>query len=289
MRLVRDLDALRQHLLLVRRLDLAQVRQQLGRILDPDAEEPLPDPVCELVDSRQRSGEAGPRAEQERQPGTAPLQRGEKGVVFLRGVAALAERHAAQHRADEALELRRRIDRVDAALGGRLLAGQRVAHPVFAAGVGIADEEHVLPRLVPGHQDQDGLFLIDAGQVVEVVVLPELVVHVEREDLGLGAPQNEHRLGSERLPDARAPGLQIVLQLAGQRRDRRSEDRDSQQGTKQSSHGELPQATGYRLRAMTRLRPWSPVAGRSLVVGRWSLALARDPRSRSLASGLIVA
>ena len=110
---------------------------------------------------------------------------------------------------------------------------------------------------VAGHQHQDRAVLRDAGQVVEVAVLAVLVVDVERVALGRRAPEDEHRLRAEALHDARAPGRQVVAELAGVRR-----------WPRDKSNAQNERADAQRTRRTRRLN-WS-VRGRPLRPPWWT-------------------
>ena len=60
----------------------------------------------------------------------------------------------------------------------RFRGREAVALPVLATRIGFADEQDLFARAVAGHQDEDGLGLIDAGEIEEIAVLPVLVVDV---------------------------------------------------------------------------------------------------------------
>ena len=109
------------------------------------------------------------------------------------------------------------MHRLDAAGGGRLGGRQAVAVPVLAARVGLAHEQHLLARLVARHQHEDRVFLIDAGQIEQVAVLPVFVVDVGRVHARRRAPEDRHRVGPEPLCHPGAAGLEVVLQRVRRR------------------------------------------------------------------------
>ena len=73
---------------------------------------------------------------------------------------------------------------------------------------------------LPGISTRMRLLLRHPGQVEQVAVLAELVVDVERVDLGRRAPDDGQRVGPELLHEPRAPRRQVVLQRPGRRRRR---------------------------------------------------------------------
>ena len=212
-----DRRALLHHAQLVRRLHLPQVRQDAPRVGHADVEEPLARLVGELERLRQRSRRRRRRAQRQRQAGAAGGHGREEGRVLLRlRQPRRAERRLREHRGQERLELAAVVDGRDAAFGGRFVLGQDVAVPVLAPGVRLGHEQDLALRFVAGHQHQDGVWLGDAGQIQEVAVLTVLVVDVEREHARGRAPHDRQRLRRQPLHHPRAPGLEVVLQRAGE-------------------------------------------------------------------------
>ena len=94
--------------------------------------------------------------------------------------------------------------------------------------VRLTHEQDLLVRPVAGHQHEESALLLDAGEVQQVVVLAELVVDVERIDLGLGAPDDREGGGAETLHEPGPAGRQIVLERT--RRRRRHAHQDAHDG-----------------------------------------------------------
>ena len=250
MRLARDGHALAQHVLLVGGLDLAQVGDDRRRIRHGEPEEALAELRRELGRGAGRRRKIELRFEQHREPGAAVGQRLEELRVLGGGDSLTA---LGEHRGDERLELVGRHDRLDAACRRGLGRRQAVPVPVLAAGVRLAHEEHFLAGLVARHQHEDRVFLIDAGQVEQVAVLPVLVVDVGGEDALRRAPEDGDGIGAETFQGAGPPRLEIVLKRAGQGRQR---DEPQQQGARENrayfAHDlprivpEFPPFTGHR-------------------------------------------
>ena len=208
--------ALLHHRLLVRRLDLAQVRDHRPAVDEGDVQEAVAGLGGELVGRRQRRRGRRTRTERQGQPGAVGADGVEERVELVGHLVALAAVHLpVEHRGDEGLELAGVVDGRDAALRRGLFLGEDVAVPVLAPRIGLADEQDLLARAVAGHQHEDGLLLGHAGQIEQVAVLAELVVDVERVDPGRGAPHDGQRLGAELLHQPRPPRRQVVLEGTG--------------------------------------------------------------------------
>ena len=139
----------------------------------------------------------------------------EKRRRFL--LVDVARSATAEHGRDERLELVAAQHGPDAGQLRGLGARQQASVPVLPFRIPLGDEEDLAPRGVARHQHEDRVLLEQAGQVIEVAVLPVLVVDVERVVALGGAEQHGHRVGPEALHHARAAGRQVVAELAAER------------------------------------------------------------------------
>jgi hypothetical protein len=83
---------------------------------------------------------------------------------------------------------------------------------VFPAGVRLADEQNLAPRLVAGHEDENRLRLVDAREIEKIAVLAIFVLHIEREGPCGRAPEDRERIGPDPFHRPRAARFEIVLQ-----------------------------------------------------------------------------
>ena len=221
----RDGHALAQHVLLVGRLDLAQVGENRRRVHHVEPEEALAELCRELGRGPRGPREVELRLEEHRELRAAVGQRLEE-PRRLSGRTSLGAFR--EHGGHERLELIRGHDRLDAGRGRGLLGRQAVPVPVLSPCVRLAHEEHFLAGLVARHQHEDRVFLIEAGEVEQVAVLPVLVLDVGREDPHRRAPEDGDGVRTEAFHGARAPRLEIVLKRTAQCRPR---DQQHQQST----------------------------------------------------------
>ena len=271
----RDLDAAPEDLLLERRLHLAQPVHEGAGVLHGHAEIALAHPRGE-EEGRLQGIRQARRGEREVESGPPLPQRLEKRVVFA---GLRAPRHAVgplrEGSTHESIELGSVVHGGDAALRGHLFLREDVALPVLVAGVSRPREQDLLLRLVPGHEDEDRVLLVDAGEVEKVAVLPVLVVHVQGVEARGRAPHDEHGVGPQLLHEPRAPGLEVVLPLARQEGSGRTSTHEQVAGELESCHRAfLPEVVGRGFGASARLDP-----SRELTKRRQQAA-PRRPRSR---------
>jgi hypothetical protein len=86
---------------------------------------------------------------------------------------------------------------------------------MLASRIGVAREQDLFLRLRAGHEDENRVFLLDAGEIQQVAVLPVLVVHIGGVHARRRAPGDEHGVRPERLHRARAPRGQVGDELRG--------------------------------------------------------------------------
>ena len=119
---------------------------------------------------------------------------------------------AVEHRRQERVELRREQDRLDAGPCARLVLAEEPADVVLDLRVGRRDEQELAAARTAGQQNEDGLGLLDTGQIEEIAVLPVFVVDVPRIHAGRRTPQDRHRAIAQRRHQARPAGLQILAE-----------------------------------------------------------------------------
>ena len=254
-RLPRDDGALLHQRLLVRRLDLPQLGDQRKRVDERDVHEAIARLGRELVDRRQRRRRRRTGAEGKRQRRAVRADRVEERVELVGDLAAPEPvRPSIEHRGQEALELARVVDLLDAALGGGFLLREAVPVPVLAPRVRLADEQDLLLRPVAGHQHEDRALLRDAGEVQQVAVLAELVVRVERVDLRLRAPEDGERVRPQTFDETGPPGRQVVLQRPCRRgrREHQHAHRRHHEPSAAIDHRGLSSTKPQRLRSLLR-------------------------------------
>ena len=210
-----DLHALGQDLLFVRSLHRAEPVEDRRSVRHLKADIAIADPPGEFQLRRERLVDRA-AAQREGHPSASRRQRTvERRGVHRFGVAA--DRCPHQQAGDHFVELARPEDAVDTCLCFRLVLREERAGPLLSCRVAILDEQQLAPRLVARHQHEDGAFLRQARQVIEVAVLAVLVIDVERVPLRWRAPQDQHRVGPELFHHARSPRLEVVGELAGAR------------------------------------------------------------------------
>ena len=249
-RVCRDVGAALQRRALVGGLHLPQIPDHVRGVDDREPRHALSHPLGEVERLRQLVLHARTPAEDEREPRLLAFEGVEEGVVLARVLRpALAQGLAVHQAGQEPVELRSEAHLVDAGRLLRFLLCQQVPLPVLATRVGGAHEQDALLRLVAGQQHERRVFLVDARQVQHVAVLPVLVVDVAREDARGRAPVDEDTLGAERLHHPRAPGPQVVLQLA------RARHRRHRHGQQQTSPRSSHRLTPRKVRVFSVLAP----------------------------------
>jgi len=132
-------------------------------------------------------------------------------------------RLAAERLGHESLELIRRQHGVDPALRRGLGWREDVPVPVLPARVGFTHEKHLATGGAARHHHQDGVFLVDPGQVQQIAVLPVFVLDVIRVDPDWRTPEDRQRVRSQPFHGARVARLQIILERPGRHRGRGGE------------------------------------------------------------------
>ena len=117
---------------------------------------------------------------------------------------------------------------------------EAVAIPVFAPRVRLAHEEELL-RVAARHQHEDGVLLVDAGEIEQVALLPEFVIDVGREHPCGRTPEDRDRVRTEALGDARPARFQVVLEWT----------RTDQAGERQAEQHE-----GCRKQSISKMHDW---------------------------------
>ena len=211
----RNVDALAQELLLVGRLDLTQRVNGRRHVDHSRADQALARAIRERVFVAQRFVHCGRRLETKRQPRRPLVERAEESIV-IDVVATFVHRKAVgpavEHRCQERVELRREKDRLDAGPCARLFLAQETADVVLDPRVGRRDEQDLAAAWTAGQQNEDGLGLLDTGQIEKIAVLPVFVVDVPRVHAMRCAPQDRHRAVAQRRHQARPAGLQVLAQ-----------------------------------------------------------------------------
>jgi hypothetical protein len=129
--------------------------------------------------------------EPQRQPRRAIVQRFEEAVVVgvvARGVDRQTVRPSIEHRHEELIELRSQQHGLDAGPRLCLLLAQELPDVMLPSRVRRRDEQDFAAPGTARQEDQDGVWLLDAGQVEQIAVLAVFVINVSRVDAGGRAP-----------------------------------------------------------------------------------------------------